>query len=97
MSEEIFEGTVGKEVIYFEGLKNDLKSEDYIKLMKLELITEISTKREVLKLTRNHIETELGIEIGCLSRIEKGKRNPKFETLIKIANYLGINVDIKIN
>ena len=52
----------------------------------------IKDARKKAKLTQAELACRLGITNHCISMWEKGTRNPKYDTLVRIADALGINV-----
>ena len=49
--------------------------------------------RKSKKLTQQQIADEIGVNRGSYSNWEKGKREPSFENLIKLADLLEVTLD----
>jgi transcriptional regulator with XRE-family HTH domain len=64
-----------------------------VKDFKEELGIRIRTLRDKAGLSLSELEAESGIPKATISRIENGHRNPRIETLKKIAE--GIGVELK--
>lgn len=56
----------------------------------------IKTARKKANMTQAQLASKMGITNHCISCWEKGKRNPKYETLSRIADALGIDVNCLI-
>lgn len=53
----------------------------------------IAELREQRKLTQEQLSIALGISRAALSHYEKNRREPDYETLIKIANHFKVSMD----
>ncbi|HEY0826868.1 MAG TPA: helix-turn-helix transcriptional regulator [Bacilli bacterium] len=53
----------------------------------------IAALRDKQKLTQEQLSVSLGISRAALSHYEKNRREPDYETLIKIANYFKVSMD----
>lgn len=53
----------------------------------------IAALRDKQKLTQEQLSISLGISRAALSHYEKNRREPDYETLIKIANYFKVSMD----
>ncbi len=53
----------------------------------------IASLRDKQKLTQEQLSISLGISRAALSHYEKNRREPDYETLIKIANYFKVSMD----
>ncbi|CAG5161142.1 Repressor protein C2 [Streptococcus pneumoniae] len=53
----------------------------------------IFTERLKKGLTQQQIADEIGVNRGSYSNWEKGKREPSFENLIKLADLLEVSLD----
>lgn len=49
--------------------------------------------RKSKKLTQQQIADEIGVNRGSYSNWEKGKREPSFENLVKLADLLDVSLD----
>ncbi|MDA3885914.1 MAG: helix-turn-helix domain-containing protein [Candidatus Delongbacteria bacterium] len=56
----------------------------------------IKSRREVLKITQEHLAELSGIGLRTLKSIETGKGNPTLETIIKVIEVLGLEININI-
>ncbi|RUS45278.1 helix-turn-helix domain-containing protein [Cohnella sp. AR92] len=53
----------------------------------------IAELRDAKRLTQEQLSTSLGISRAALSHYEKNRRQPDFDTLIKLADIFGVSVD----
>ncbi|NOR45481.1 MAG: helix-turn-helix domain-containing protein [Candidatus Delongbacteria bacterium] len=56
----------------------------------------IKDRREVLKITQEHLAELSGIGLRTLKAIETGNGNPTLETIIKIIEVLGLELNLNI-
>jgi transcriptional regulator with XRE-family HTH domain len=61
-----------------------------------ELIKVLKNRREVLKVTQEHLAELSGVGLRTLKSIESGKGNPTIETLTKLADVLGLELKLEI-
>jgi transcriptional regulator with XRE-family HTH domain len=61
-----------------------------------ELIKVLKDRREVLKVTQEHLAELSGVGLRTLKSIESGKGNPTIETLAKLADVLGLELKLEI-
>ena len=61
-----------------------------------ELIKVLKDRREALKVTQEHLAELSGVGLRTLKSIESGKGNPTIETLIKIAEVLGLDLKLEV-
>ena len=61
-----------------------------------ELIRTIKERREVLQVTQERLAELSGVGLRTIKQFESGKGNPTLMTLQKIADVLGLEVDLKI-
>lgn len=61
-----------------------------------ELISSLKQRREVLKVTQEHLAELAGVGLRTLKAIESGKGNPTFETLNKLAEVLGMELKLEV-
>lgn len=54
------------------------------------LINALKQRREILGVTQSHLADLAGVGVRTLKEIESGKGNPTVETLIKLAEVLGM-------
>ncbi len=59
----------------------------------IELINKIKEKREMLNISQRDLAKQCGIKQPALARIESFKVIPQVNTLIRIADCLGLNID----
>lgn len=63
----------------------------------LELIGHVLRKRrELLGLLQPQLAAISGVSIRTIQLVEMGKGNPSLETLIKLADPLGLQIDLSI-
>lgn len=60
------------------------------------LINTIKERREDLKVTQETLAELSGVGLRTLKQVEGGKGNPTLLTLQKIADVLGLELDLKI-
>lgn len=60
------------------------------------IIDQLKTRRKDLKVTQAMLADLSGVSLRALKAFESGKGNPTLETLSKIANALGMEVNLKI-
>jgi transcriptional regulator with XRE-family HTH domain len=53
----------------------------------------IKTAREKAGMSQAQLASKMGVTNHCISSWERGKRNPKYETLSRIADALGVDVN----
>lgn len=61
-----------------------------------EIIKIIKERRESLRVTQQVLADLSGVGLRTLKQLESGKGNPTLITLQKIADALGLEIDIKI-
>jgi len=61
-----------------------------------EIGTTIKERRQSLKVNQQTLSELAGVGINTLVAIERGKGNPKLETLLSVLNSLGLQVNIKL-
>ncbi len=61
-----------------------------------ELANIIRDRREVLKITQEHLAELSGIGLRTLKSIETGKGNPTLDTIMKIIEILGLEINISV-
>ncbi len=61
-----------------------------------ELINSLKDRREVLGVTQAHLAELAGVGIRTLKEIESGKGNPTVDTLIKLADVLGMELQLHV-
>ena len=61
-----------------------------------ELANIIKDRREVLKITQEHLAELSGIGLRTLKSIETGNGNPTLDTIIKIIEILGLELKLDI-
>ena len=61
-----------------------------------DLIKALKNRREELGVTQDHLAGLAGVGLRTLKEIESGKGNPTFETLIKLAEVLGMELKLEV-
>lgn len=61
-----------------------------------ELILTLQQRREILRVTQSHLADLAGVGLRTLKEIESGKGNPTVETLIKLAEVLGMELQLRV-
>lgn len=61
-----------------------------------ELVKTIKNRREELRVTQDHLAELAGVGLRTLKEIESGKGNPRFETLNKLADVLGMELKLEV-
>ena len=61
-----------------------------------ELIKVLKDRREALKVTQEYLAELSGVGLRTLKSIESGKGNPTIETLMKIAEVLGLDLKLEV-
>lgn len=62
----------------------------------LNLINALRQRREQLGVTQSHLAELAGVGSRTLKEIESGKGNPTVDTLIKLAEVLGMELQLRI-
>ena len=84
--DDLFVVDLRTELVYSE-------TENRLNLGKLSVAEKIKTAREKAGLTQAQLAEKVGTTSQNISQYERGIRNPKYNTLEKIAHALGVNVD----
>lgn len=61
-----------------------------------ELANIIRDRREVLKITQEHLAELSGIGLRTIKAIETGNGNPTLDTIMKIIEILGLEINITV-
>lgn len=61
-----------------------------------DLINTLRQRREILGVTQSHLAEIAGVGFRTLKEIESGKGNPRIETLIKLAQVLGMELELRV-
>lgn len=61
-----------------------------------EIILAIKDRREMLKVTQETLAELSGVGLRTLKQLERGKGNPTFKTLQKLADVLGMEVCLQV-
>ena len=56
----------------------------------------IRTRREVLRITQAQLAEIAGVGLRNLKVLESGKGNPKYNTIMKVANALGLTLELVV-
>jgi transcriptional regulator with XRE-family HTH domain len=60
------------------------------------LIQSIKERRETLQVTQETLADQSNVGLRTLKQFESGKGNPTLKTLQKLANALGLEIDLKL-
>ena len=61
-----------------------------------QIILLIKERRTVLKVTQEDVAELAGIGLRTLKALESGKSNPTLETLVKLADVLGMELRLEV-
>ncbi|MBC8345709.1 MAG: helix-turn-helix transcriptional regulator [Candidatus Marinimicrobia bacterium] len=61
-----------------------------------ELIHTLKTRRKILGVTQEHLAELSGVGLRTLKALESSKSNPTFNTLIKLADVLGMELKLDV-
>jgi len=61
-----------------------------------EIIDALKKRRVVLGVTQDHLAEMSGVGLRTLKSLESGKSNPTYETLNKLAEVLGMEVNLAV-
>ncbi len=61
-----------------------------------ELVETLKKRRELLGVTQEHLAELSGVGLRTLKALERGKSNPTFETLFKLAEVLGMELKLEV-
>ncbi len=61
-----------------------------------ELIETLKKRRKLLGVTQEHLAELSGVGLRTLKALESGKSNPTYETLIKLAEVLGMELKLEV-
>jgi transcriptional regulator with XRE-family HTH domain len=76
----------------FKDLREELRKEDPLELMTLEIIGKLMAARDRKKMSQRELSKLTGIPQKTISRIENGLDVPKISTIIKIASALDLEL-----
>ena len=62
----------------------------------IELIQALKKRREELGVTQEHLAELSGVGLRTLKELERGRSNPTFETLKKLADVLGMELNLEV-
>ena len=62
----------------------------------VELIEALKKRRDILGVTQEHLAELSGVGLRTLKALESGKSNPTFETLSKLAEVLGMELNLEV-
>ncbi len=87
---------------YKEHLAEQLKDEEFKKEydsleIEYNIICALIKARNELGLTQKQLSKATGISQGDISRLEKGKGNPSLKTLRRLADGLGMTLNISFS
>mgnify|MGYP003617890649 FL=1 len=86
---------------YFrEDLKKRLENPEFKKQydeldVEFKIIRAVIDARKAMKLTQKELSERSGIDLGDISRIERGIANPTIKVLMKLAS--GMGMDLQLN
>ncbi len=61
-----------------------------------ELISTIKKRREIMQITQESLAELSGVGLRTLKEFERGKGNPRLQTLQKLADALGMEICLKV-
>ncbi|MCK5134147.1 MAG: helix-turn-helix transcriptional regulator [Bacteroidales bacterium] len=61
-----------------------------------ELVETLKKRRELLGVTQEHLAELSGVGLRTLKALERGKSNPTFKTLVKLAEVLGMELKLEV-
>ncbi|MBA7520419.1 hypothetical protein ES705_12515 [subsurface metagenome] len=61
-----------------------------------ELVETLKKRRKLLGVTQAHLAELSGVGLRTLKTLERGKSNPTFETLVKLAEVLGMELKLEV-
>jgi transcriptional regulator with XRE-family HTH domain len=61
-----------------------------------KLINTIKERREIMKVTQKSLAELSGVGLRTLKEFERGKGNPRLQTIQNLANALGMEVCLKV-
>jgi transcriptional regulator with XRE-family HTH domain len=59
-----------------------------------ELGEKLKARREILRLLQQQLAVLSGVSVRTIQLVEQGKGNPSLQTLIRVANPLGLRLDL---
>ena len=62
-----------------------------------EISDYIARRRKTLKISQRELAELSGISLHSLSNLESGKGNPTLESLLKVADTLGVTITVGVN
>ena len=63
---------------------------------KAEIAKEVVTRREILGITQEQLSKHSNVSLKTIYKLEQGVGNPSINTLEKVLDILGLEVDIKL-
>ena len=82
--------------MYDKWLKGVYSRHNHIIMTNSTIGNNIKLRRKFLKVTQTQLADLSGLSINTLYKIERGQANPTIDTLIKIADILGMKMTIDI-
>jgi len=61
-----------------------------------ELANTIKERRKTVEITQNYLAELSGVGLRTLKAIESGTNNPTFETIYKIVEVLGMEINLEV-
>lgn len=61
-----------------------------------EVLRQLKQRREELSITQEHLADIAGVGLRTVKEIEVGKGNPTLDTLLKVADVLGMQLKLEI-
>ena len=61
-----------------------------------DLVQQIKERREMLKITQEHLADLSGVGLRTIKQLEAGKANPTYKTLREIVEVLGLELVLQV-
>jgi y4mF family transcriptional regulator len=61
-----------------------------------DLVQQIKERREMLKITQEHLADLSGVGLRTIKQLEAGKANPTYKTLQEIVDVLGLELVLQV-
>lgn len=78
----------------FQDLRNDLSEENSDLYIALEIVGKLMATRDRKNISQRELSRLSGVPQKTISRIENGLDIPKIQTLLKLANVLGLELSL---
>lgn len=80
----------------FDDLRNELATEDPDLFISLEIVGKLIAARDRKKVSQRQLSKLSGVPQKTISRIENGIDVPKLKTLFKLADALGLQLELSL-